>query len=207
MDVETLWITIRSAVSLVTVGTMIAFMMQRNLKQYRTTKRLNYARLLMALSFFASWISHFLLLSVHGFGIEGMSYLIGTSLTEISLNTTLIATTIMFSAMFAAYINKWDSLVLFPLFLQVGAIILTILLNINFEMYYIFTFGSISIFALFQAGIKVKDNMALGMGIMSLLQLVGAFGGFWFQTSMSLASVTFGAVTIAGLFRPFGRQL
>ncbi|MHA1111840.1 MAG: hypothetical protein ACTSRE_12105 [Promethearchaeota archaeon] len=207
MDIETLWLTIRSAVSLVTVGTMIAFMVQRNIKQFRETNAINYARMLMAFSFFSSWISHILLLGVHGLGIEGMSFLIGTSLTEITLNTTLIATTIMFSAMFAAYINKWDSLVLLPLFFQIGAIIMTILLNINFEMYYIFTFGSVSIIALFQAGIKVKDNMALGMGIMSLIQLIASFGGFWFQTSMSLISTAFGAITIAGLFRPFGRQL
>lgn len=201
MDTETLWLTIRSAVSLVTIGTMIAFIVQRNLKQYKTTSRINKARMLMAFSFFASWINHLILLCIYGFGIESMSNLIGVSLADPSLNTILIATTIMFSAMFAFYINSWDSFILFPLFLQVGAIIMTFVLGINFEQYYIFTFGMVSIVALYQVGFKLKDNMGLGLGIMSTLQLIASFGGFWFQTGMSLGSLAFGAITIAGLFR------
>jgi hypothetical protein len=206
MDTETLWLTIRSAVSLVTIGTMVAFMMERNIRQYRETKRINMARMLMAFSFFASWISHLILLAYYGFGVDAISYLIGYSLSDITLNTILIATTIMFSSMFVFYINKWDSLVLFPLFLQIGAITMSFLLGINFEQYFIYLFGTLSVVALWEAGIRIKDNMALGIGIMSLLQMIAAFGGFWFQTVMSLGGLTFGAITIAGLFRPFGRQ-
>ena len=203
MDTQTLWLTIRSAVSLVVIGTILVYMIQRQLKKLKDIGRISVGRLFMALSFFASWISHIILLCVYGFGIESMDYLIGTSLSEPTLNTILIATTIMFSTMFAAYINEWDSLVLFPLFLQIGAIIMTFLLGINFEQYFIYLFGVISIVALWEAGISLKDNVALGIGIMSTLQLIASFGGFWFQTSMSLASLSFGAITIAGLFRVF----
>ena len=207
MDTQTLWLVIRSAISLVALGTMIAFMMHRNLKQYRQTNRFNKARMLMAFSFVCSFFSHVILLGYHGLEIQQFEQLIGVTIMEFSINTVLIAGTIMFSSMFAAYINRWESLVLFPTFLYAGVIVMNILIpEINFVTYYIFTFGVASIIALFEAGIRLKDNMGLGIGIMSFTQMVASFGGFWFSTAMSLASLTFGAITITGLFRPFGRQ-
>ena len=77
--------------------------------------------------------------------------------------------------------------------------------EISFVTMFIMTFGIISMIALFEAGIRLKDNMALGIGIMSLLQLVASFGGFYFQTALSMSSTIFAAITISGLFRPFRR--
>ncbi len=207
MDTEQIWLVSRSAVSLVALGTMIGLMMHRNMKQYRETNKFNIARFLMALSFSCSFFSHIILLGYNGLGIQGFEQLIGVTIMEFSINTALIAGTIMFSSMFAAYINGWDAFLLFPAFLFVGAVVMNILVpEFNFVTYFIFIFGIASIISLFEAGIRLKDNMGLGIGIMSLVQMLASFGGYWVSTGMSLASLAFGLITITGLFRPFGRQ-
>lgn len=204
METEALWLTIRSGISLLALGTMVGFMVARNVRQYQDAKIWNWARFFMIMSFFASALSHIILIGYHSLGIDGFESLIGTSITEPTVNTILITTTICFSSMFAAYINGWDSLVLLPLFIQIGALIFTFLIGtINFEYYYIMVFGVLSIIALWEAGIRLKDNMAMGIGIMSTLQLIASFGGFYFQTALSLIGITFGAITIMGLFRPY----
>jgi hypothetical protein len=207
MDTESIWLTTRSAIAVFALGTMIAFMLQRNVKQYKEANRWNWARFLMILSFAFSLFSHVVLFGFYGLDLQGFESLIGTSISKATLNTTFIATTLMFSSMFAFYINQWDRLLLFPLFVQVGAIFMTFTLKeINFEFYYIMIFGVISIIFLFEAGIRLKDNMALGIGIMGLFQMIASFGNFWFESILSLVSVAFGAITITGLFRVFGKQ-
>ncbi len=208
MDTETLWLVIRSSVSLVALGTMVAFMMQRNIKQYRKTKRFNYARMLMALSFIFSILMHALTLGHYGLGIFPNGW-IGVGIQDFTANTVFICLTIMFSATFAAYINgeRFEAFVWFPALIFIGAFIMSILIpEITFMFYYIMTFGTISMIALFEAGIRLKDNMALGIGIMSLLQFIASFFSLYVSTALSMISTVFAAITIAGLFRPFGKQ-
>ena len=207
MDTETLWLIIRSAVSLTALGTMVAFMMHRNFKQYRETKRINFARLLMALSFFFSILSHMLKLGYYGMQIQLLDGWIGEGIQEFTANTVFTCLTIMFSSTFAAYINKWDAFVLFPAFIFIGAFIMNILVpEIAFLSYYIMTFGTISMIALFEAGIRLKDNMALGIGIYSLLNLITSFLSLYYAITLSMIGLIFAAITVAGLFRPFGKQ-
>lgn len=209
MDTETLWLVIRSSVSLVALGTMVAFMMQRNLKQYRETKRFNFARMLMALSFIFSIFMYVLTVGYYGLEIQALDGWIGVGIQDFTANTVFMCLTIMFSATFAAYINgeRFEAFVLFPAFIFIGAFVLSIFVpEITFLFYYIMTFGVISMIALFEAGIRLKDNMALGIGIMSALQFIASFFSLYVSTALSLGALVFGAISITGLFRPFGKQ-
>jgi hypothetical protein len=209
METETLWLLVRSTVSLVALGTMVAFMMQRNIKQYRETKRFNMARMLMALSFIFSILSHVLKIGLYGLQINALDGWIGEGIQQFTANTVFTGLTIVFSATFAAYINgeRFEAFVLFPGMIFIGAFLIQILVpEITFMMYFIMTFGVISMIALFEAGIRLKDNMALGIGIMSLFQFIASFFSLYISTALSMTSVVFAAITIAGLFRPFGKQ-
>ena len=196
MEAETLWYIIESSVSMVALLTMITFMVTRNIRQYKNDGQWSWARFIMVLSFSSSIPNHFITFGYYALGLENFAPLLDLRI--------FIVTVIMFSTMFAVYINGWDSLLLLPLFVMIGAVIYTHVVGlIDLEFYYMVTFGILSLVALWEVGIRLRDNMALGIGIMSTLKLFSLFGGFWLTGIIGLVSIAFGAITIGGLFRPF----
>ena len=117
-------------------------------------------------------------------------------------------TIVMFGLMLAAYVNRKDSFLFFPVFMQVGAIVFYYITGIfTIEDYYTYVFGVISIVALYEAGIRVKDNFALGFAIMYTLQFITIFElNPVFSSVISSVGYLFGVFLAAGVFHPFGKE-
>ena len=114
----------------------------------------------------------------------------------------------MFGLMLAAYVNRKDSFLFFPVFMQVGAIAFYYITgNYAIEEYFTQVFGVIAIVALYEAGIRVKDNFALGFAIMYTLQFVTVFElDPVFSSIISSVGYLFGVFLAAGVFHPFGKE-
>ena len=198
-----------SGLATLALGIMIVLYIIRIIKAYKATGYINWVRALLLLTITVDFIFHGLFSFMKNFTSNAfLDFLFAGINGGKSLSSWANGTIVMFGLMLAAYVNRKDSFLFFPVFMQVGAIVFYYITgNYVMEEYYTYVFGVIAILALYEAGIRVKDNFALGFAIMYTLQFVTVF-----EINPIIASIIssvgyfFGILLAAGIFHPFGKE-
>lgn len=198
-----------SGLATLTLGLMIVLYIVRIRKGYKATGYINWVRTFLLLTITVDFIFHGLFSFMSQFTSNAITDFLFTGIAGgKSLSSWANGFIVMFGLMLAAYVNRKDSLLFFPIFFQVGAIVFYYLTG-NFAIEEMSTqiFGVIALLALYEAGIRVKDNNALGFAIMYTMQFVTVFELEPVLSSIiSSVGYLFGVFLAAGLFRPFGKE-
>ena len=198
-----------SGIATLALGIMIVLYIIRIIKAYKATGHINWVRTLLLLTITVDFIFHGIFSFMRLYTSNAITEFLYSGIGgNVSLSSWANGTIVMFGLMLAAYVNRKDSFLFFPVFMQVGAIVFYYITGIfTIEDYYTYVFGVISIVALYEAGIRVKDNFALGFAIMYTLQFVTVFGiNPVFASIVSSVGYLFGIFLAAGIFHPFGKE-
>lgn len=197
-----------NGLSSLALGTMIILYIIRVIKSYKSTRHINWVRVMILCAItidFTVGLFRFIRLFTSNAIIDFLFTGIGG---YVPLSSWVSGTIVMFGAMLAAYVNRKDSFLFFPVFMQFGAIVFYFITgDFVMEEYFTYIFGVIGIFALYEAGIRVKDNNALGFAIIYTLQFITVFDfNPVFASITSSVGYFFGILLAAGIFRPFGKE-
>ncbi len=198
-----------SGLATLALGIMIVLYIIRIVKAYKETGYINWVRTFLLLTITVDFIFHGLFSFMGNFTSNAVIDFLYTGIGgDKSLSSWANGTIVMFGLMLAAYVNRKDSFLFFPVFMQVGAIAFYYITgNFVIEEYFTQVFGVIALVALYEAGIRVKDNFALGFAIMYTLQFATVFDLDPVLSSViSSVGYLFGVFLAAGVFHPFGKE-
>ena len=198
-----------SGLATLALGIMIVLYIIRITKAYKATGYINWVRTFLLLTITVDFIFHGLFSFMGHFTSNAViDFLYVGMAGGKSLSSWANGTIVMFGLMLAAYVNRKDSFLFFPVFMQVGAIAFYYITgNFVIEEYFTQVFGVIALIALYEAGIRVKDNFALGFAIMYTLQFATVFELDPVLSSViSSVGYLFGVFLAAGIFHPFGKE-
>jgi hypothetical protein len=200
---------LEAGIATLALGLMIVLYVFRIVKGYKATGYINWVRTFLLLTITVDFIFHGLFSLINKFTTNAITdFLYTGSGGYVSPSHWANGFIVMFGLMLAAYVNKKDSLLFFPVFFQVGAIVFYYVTgNVAIEEMSTQIFGVIALLALYEAGIRVKDNNALGFAVMYTMQFITILD--FNPVLLSIISVVgyiFGIFLAAGLFRPFGKE-
>ncbi|MFX0031952.1 MAG: hypothetical protein ACFE8E_05750 [Candidatus Hodarchaeota archaeon] len=153
---------------LIPVATLIIG--RKIIKEKRTTGRYNIVRLLTFGIFFCFALMSVFEILVEFSVIPFLSSIFGFNIETINLYSILIGTMVSLGLCLVFYANRWESLYFFSFFFFGGMVIFYFLTGFDaWVEIYIQIAAIISLVFIYFTGFRVKDNGALGLGILFTL--------------------------------------
>ena len=186
---------------------MMFFLFSRTVKQYRNTSTWNWVRTLLFLTVSTDFVNMLLKFLWRQYQVAFLAGVMTPDLNGSSPIDFSNGIIVMFGLALAAYLNRKDEYMLFGLFAQIGCIAIYYFTGIyQFEEYFLYIFGVIAVLALYETGIRVKDNNGLGFAIFYTLQFSTLFELGEFGTILSITAYIFGFFLAIGKFRIFKEE-
>jgi hypothetical protein len=182
--------------------------LRRNIRDYRETKRWNWARGLIILVWAMAFMSFFVRILHYGFQVPFPEGTMSPELLGASTNLTIPlifgALTITFGLVAVFYINYWESLVYVPLFYFAFSLWVALTVDVPFFFNIYRLVGAlIVILGFYATGYRLKDNNTLGFAILFSLYFVALLGPFWWQIMMDVPTLVFGVFYSLGKIKIF----
>ena len=167
--------TVDYLVAILAFGAMVGKSVRSNIKDYKKTGDWNWTRTILALIFSMNLLKFVFRFVFFSLNVEHPPWMVTEDITEMSVGSSFSGFMVAFGLTFVFYVNRRDYLLYGPLVFYAWSLFFYTQTGVaTYHVYFMYIGGAITIVTIYQAGFALKDNDALGLGIVYTFVFVAA---------------------------------